>query len=94
MSWYSIELTAEQIAFGFADIIRAETAEAWLSRGVAADASLWLDRQQEAAVLYFSPVLAQTALAIIRRFNGRACEEPDKTGLEFLLGLPLLADPR
>jgi hypothetical protein len=40
MSWYSIELTAEQIAFGFADIIRAETAEAWLSRGVAGESLL------------------------------------------------------
>jgi hypothetical protein len=93
MSWYCIDLTAEQVAFGFVDIIRAETAEAWLSRGGPADATLWFDQQSEKTMIYFSPVLAQTALTIITRFNGRTCDEPDKQGLEFLLGLALLDDP-
>lgn len=38
MSWYCVELNPEQVVeFGFIDILRTETAEAWMSRGGPAD---------------------------------------------------------
>lgn len=93
MSWYCVELSSEQAEFGFIDILRAETAEAWMSRGGPADATLWIDERADTARLYFSPILARVAGTIILRFNGRACQEPDKQGLSFLLGLALIDDP-
>lgn len=93
MSWYCIELTQEQVDFGFVEIIRAEMAEIWISRGGLPDASLWLEQSEVVTRMYFSPILAELAGSIILRFNGAPCKDPQKEDLTFLMGLAHFDDP-
>ena len=86
MSWYCIEFSPEQAEFGFADIVRAEMEEIWISRGAQEHFTLWRQKDQGSTRIFFSPVAAESAQMLIYRFGGVPCDEPEKNNLDFLLG--------
>lgn len=86
ISWYRIALTAEQLEFGFVDIIRAEIEEIWISRGGLEGFTVWLREHADLTEIYFSPVAAEASKILLYRFNGAACTMPPLESLSFLLG--------
>jgi hypothetical protein len=86
MSWYCIELSPEQVEFGFADIVRAELEEIFISRGAQEYFTVWKQQDESGTRLYLSPVAAESAQLLVFRFGGTRCDEPEKTSLDFLLG--------
>ena len=86
MSWYCIELNPEQAEFGFAAIFRAELEELFIARGAPVHFSVWMQEEAGVSRIFLSPVAAESAQLLVFRFGGVPCEEPDKTGLSFLLG--------
>jgi len=85
-SWYRLVLTPEQAEFGFADIIRAEIEEIWISRGALEGFTVWLKKHTDTTQIYFSPVAAEASKLLLYRFNGTPCKRPPLESLSFLLG--------
>ncbi len=85
-SWYRLVLTPEQAEFGFADIIRAEIEEIWISRGALEGFTVWLKEHTDNTQIYFSPVAAEASKLLLYRFNGTPCARPPLESLSFLLG--------
>lgn len=85
-SWVRLDLSPEQIEFGFVDIIRAEVAEIWISRGALEGFTVWLLESPSHTEMYFSPVAAVACRLLLMQFNGTPCPIPPLDSLTFLIG--------
>ena len=85
-SWVRLDLSPEQIEFGFIDIIRAEVEEIWISRGALEGFTVWLLETPSNTEMYFSPVAAVVCRLLLMQFNGTPCPIPKLDSLTFLIG--------
>jgi hypothetical protein len=88
MTWYRSTLTRAQLAAGEAELRKEAFAKAFAAaRAPRVMALFRMQRDDGGLDLYCTPVCAEHAMELLKRWAAVPCERPSPRNLEFLVGL-------
>jgi hypothetical protein len=92
-SWYRIRMSQLELSGGFLDVIKGVFYQAYIASNGPAGMALMVQQVVESKCisLYFTPQSMPYAKAIISAYSGEAVSPPNRKGLRFLVGDPLMA---
>lgn len=86
MNWYCLTLTAEQLAAGKLNEIKAAFEKAFAAAQGPRTMALFKTETTDAVVLFFTPVCAEHAADLLDRWGCAGCERPSLIGLQLVVG--------
>jgi hypothetical protein len=88
-NWYKVTLPYGK-GYALVNQLQLDFEIAWEAHGSPRDAALFTnhDSDHEYEFIYFSPAAATITHSILRKFEGRACDPPVRSGTMLLVGHP------